>query len=136
MKEFSSPIIVMAYVAAIFAGKPNLGPDWSTWLDVSFSAAFVWAYLVVGYGRIVVPLAFVIFFTLIFPFVILAWIGLPHYQTWSTSAEAVLGTLREHSTFSGWELAFPTFTAVGISLLISWRRSNTSLDTHAPRGSA
>lgn len=135
MKNLAAPGIVLGYIALVAIGTPIFGPAFGPIFVPCFlatlSASLVWLYVGVIGGRLVVPLATVVFVTFVFPLVTLLAVGWPAYQSWPAVVGAFAFAFQAASPLWGLEVLFPLAAALITAALIHRWRSNKALNPDA-----
>lgn len=132
MKVLAPIALCLLYVATVAGLSSVFGSVASPWLVALLSLLFLLAYRWFVRGALTVPLAVVFFVTLVFPITVLLAIGMPVYQSWSSTAASLLASLRDHGQFWGLELFAPLLAAAAGALILRWR-SNIAVKRDAPQ---
>jgi hypothetical protein len=130
MKTVASLILCLFYVAAVVG--LNAIADSTSPLGVTtvLSLIFLLTYWRFIRRRVIFPLLAVFVVTLVAPVSILFAIGMPHYHTWTSTAEAFISTLRTQGKIWGLEIFLPMLATVILGIILR-RRSEKVRETSA-----
>lgn len=132
MKILAPVALCLLYVAAFVGLGSAFGSVASLWLTALLSLLFLFAYRRFVRGSLMVPFAVVFFVTLVLPIAVLFAIGMPVYHSWSSTANSLFASLRDHGQFWGLELFAPLLTTAAGVLVLRWR-SNIAIKRDAPQ---
>jgi hypothetical protein len=133
MKPVLSVILIVGFISLLFWGIPAFGPAISPWFSTALATMFVALFLVVSHGKAWVALAVVTIFTLIFPLVMLVFIGWGTYPSLSSQLHAIISSLFNHGQFWGAEMLLPLFSGWLVAQIIS-RLTLTNHSSGTPNG--
>lgn len=107
MKSIWAIIFVIGFVAILFTAVPAIGQSWAPWFNTVLAALFVSLFLIVSRGKAWVALSVVAFFTIIFPLIVLMFIGWGIYPSTWVLTKAIFSACFDHGQFWGLEMLFP-----------------------------
>lgn len=119
--------IILGYIIAVITAALGLDSSIQVAIVAAATFLFVVAFVAWASGSAVLALSTVLFLTILFPVLVLLFIGSPVYASWVETLGAIVNASLEHGVVSGFEWFVPLSAACAGVVLARHMRSNKPL---------